>query len=185
MQLSFKSIKCNATFSGRTPSTQDSTFFSIWHLIFSCLHLTMARLWNYLWCCSKLWNDSKKNLERQNPWSFGVINFNASKSCVSMTISKCYFASWHILHVLYYAFPSFNDESKPTPERSNCLTCSNQFTTVLITYLLFNTLCHCSLSALNHWLQSWKMQNNCLRKTGAVLFVSREIIRGNIIKCAK
>ena len=30
-----------------------------------------------------------------------------------------------------------------------------------------------------------KVQNNCLRKTGAVLFVSREIIRGNIIKGAK
>ena len=52
-------------------------------------------------------------------------------------------------------------------------------------YLLFNTQCHCSLSALNHWLQSLKMQNNCLSKTGAVFFVSREIIRGNIIKRAK
>ena len=52
-------------------------------------------------------------------------------------------------------------------------------------YLLFNTpvplfsLCTKSLIAV------LKVQINCLRKTGAVLFVSREIIRGNIIKRAK
>ena len=38
----------------------------------------------------------------------------------------------------------------------------------------FFSLCTKSLIAV------LKMSDNCLRKTGAVLFVSREIIRGNI-----
>ena len=46
-------------------------------------------------------------------------------------------------------------------------------------YSLFNTQCHCSLSALDPLIAVCKDENNCLRNAGAVLFVSREIIRGN------
>ena len=43
---------------------------------------------------------------------------------------------------------------------------SEDHTLIRTTYLLFNTQCHCSLYAQNHWLQSLKMKTTVWGKRG-------------------